>query len=422
MKSSKSRSAPRRRPWTGVVLTTVALLAGGLSLTTPAAADGAGVTVTNEFGTATADTTYSTEFTVAGSGFQSIQGAFGGIYVLFGWVSDPGGDSWKPSSGGSTGITYRYVPDSEEKDNAGFQRFVSFPGSETEYAANGGVIAADGSWSLSMVVPGPKFQAYDRDNNPVDIDCSVVTCGIITVGAHGVVNANNETFTPIEFGDVYGDAGAVESTETTPAETETTTPAESGTGTPPEAVSDPPTSASSATTAPPTGAARPTDAVETTPVEPATADVDRATAVAGRVLSFFGRGFVPGEQILATLDDGMSSVGPLVAGPGGSLAGILQLPADLAAGTHVLRIQGAQSASAVEVTFPVRVETASVPATAEQTPIPEAASVSRPSASGSAIGFVVGAGVLLLIAGFFAVRSRLTRATEPAPTDVEGPA
>ena len=36
--------------------------------------------------------TAQTELTVTGSGFQSVQGGFGGIYVMFGWV-DPAG-SW----------------------------------------------------------------------------------------------------------------------------------------------------------------------------------------------------------------------------------------------------------------------------------------------------------------------------------------
>src|SRR5690606_12663304 len=107
------------------------------------------------------------------------------------------GGSWAPSRGGVTGEDYLYVPDSESKDNQGYQRFVAFPGSETEYAANGGEVAADGSWSVSMSIPGPTFAAVDRTGATRTVDCTDVTCGILTIGAHGVTNANNESFTPV---------------------------------------------------------------------------------------------------------------------------------------------------------------------------------------------------------------------------------
>ncbi|RIJ76919.1 hypothetical protein D1871_09885 [Nakamurella silvestris] len=421
----------RIRRWGAGIGALGVLVGAGAVVGAPAAvAAGASVSIANEFGTGKADTTYSTDFTVTGSGFQSVQGAFGGIYVLFGWVSDPAGDGWKPSSGGSTGITYRYVPDSEEKDNAGFQRFVSFPGSETEYAANGGIIAADGSWSLSMTVPGPTFQAYDRDNNAVDIDCLKVTCGIITVGAHGVVNANNETFTPIEFGDIYSGA-APSDTSTAAAEPTETTPATEETGEPVDTAATAPAATTPTATAP--AAPAPSSGAPTTsgPAEPASAEVDRATAVAGRVLSFFGRGFHPGEQVLATLDDGLSSVGPLVAGTGGALAGILQLPLDLSAGTHVLRIQGAESGQVVEVAFPVMVSGAvtadTTEAVADEAVRPTAAVV-EPSRSGTAIGFVVAAGIGVLVAAGLALRTwqRNRRAGTGEPdiseSTMEGPA
>ncbi len=147
---------------------------------------------------AVADTTYLTEVNVSGSGFQSIQNGFGGIYVLFGWADS----SWRPSEGGTTGSDYRYVYD-DESNPVGYQLFVTFPGSSTAYAANGGTIAADGTWSATMKVPGPRFQAYDRSGSISEVDCLQVQCGIITIGAHGVVNANNETFTPISFQEIY---------------------------------------------------------------------------------------------------------------------------------------------------------------------------------------------------------------------------
>lgn len=167
---------------------------------------------------ATADPDYATVLTVRGSGFQSVPKGFGGIYVLFGWVAD---GAWQPSKGGASGATYRYVPDKEAKDNRGFQRFVAFPGSDTAASANGGQLAADGSWSTQLVVPGARFRATDRDGAVVDVDCLKVRCGLITVGAHGVVNATNETFTPVTF-TVPKQAAAPPSTSAAPSSSSVT--------------------------------------------------------------------------------------------------------------------------------------------------------------------------------------------------------
>ncbi|GGA75733.1 hypothetical protein GCM10011490_28160 [Pseudoclavibacter endophyticus] len=162
-------------------------------------------------GTLTADTESTIQ--VSGSGFQSVQGGFGGIYVLFGWVDDPAGGSWTPSAGGVTGEDYRYVYD-DESNPVGYQLFVTFPGSSTAYAANGGEVAADGTWSGTMRVPSAVFQTFDRDLNETTVNCLEVQCGVITIGAHGVKNANNESFTPVSFPapaagtGTAGDAGA----------------------------------------------------------------------------------------------------------------------------------------------------------------------------------------------------------------------
>jgi hypothetical protein len=173
---------------------------------TPAYA-AANVTVTVE-GDSTkvgvADPTYVTELRVTGSGFQSIKNGFGGIYVMFGWVD---GDGWQPSKGGVTGVDYRYVPD-DESAPTGYINFVTFPGSSTAYAANGGEIAADGTWSAVMTVPGATFQSLDRDGNPSEVNCLQVQCGIITIGAHGVKNPSNESFTPVRFENLYEEGAA----------------------------------------------------------------------------------------------------------------------------------------------------------------------------------------------------------------------
>jgi len=140
-----------------------------------------------------------TQLVVSGSGFQSVQNGFGGIYVLFGTTD--GTDAWAPSAGGVSGESYRYVAD--DADNpVGFQLFVPFPGSSTEAEGNGGILNPDGTWSAQMTVPGAVIEATDATGDALTLDCTTEQCGIITIGAHGVVNATNETFTPIEFVDL----------------------------------------------------------------------------------------------------------------------------------------------------------------------------------------------------------------------------
>lgn len=262
------------------------------------------------------DSTYSTELTVRGSGFQSVKGGHGGIYVWFGTVKG----TWRPSKGGTSGDNYVYVPDSETKNNAGFQRYVAFPGSSTAGSANGGTMSADGSWSVKLVVPGPTFQAVGRNGSVTRVDCRTVTCGVITVGAHGVQNGNNETFTPVRLGDLAG-TGA---TEQGGAQGDG-----QGGG---ESTSTPRSSAAGAPAATPGTAKR---------RGPAALTVDHAAAVSGRALSFTATGLASGEQFTVVLDDGLAAAGPFVAGADGRASGVVPLPASTSAGTHELRVFGA---------------------------------------------------------------------------------
>ena len=199
-----ARAAGRRRaPLAAIALAALAatLSFGGLTANpTPAFAAGS-VQVSVEGSpeqTFVADPVYQTQLRLNGSGFQSIKNGFGGIYVFFGWVD---GANWAPSAGGVTGENYMYVPD-DEVNPVGYANFVTFPGSSTAYAANGGEVSEDGSWSAIATIPGAKFTAVDRSGNPSEVNCLEVQCGIMTMGAHGVVNANNETFTPITFQDL----------------------------------------------------------------------------------------------------------------------------------------------------------------------------------------------------------------------------
>ncbi|WFR68855.1 hypothetical protein P9139_06220 [Curtobacterium flaccumfaciens] len=151
------------------------------------------------------DSTYLTTLRLNGSGFQGIKNGYGGIYVAFGTVSG----TWQPSKGGATGVNYSYVPD-DESNPTGYLDFVAFEGSSTEYAANGGTVdSATGAWSATLKVPGATFQALDRNGNATTVDCRAVQCGIITIGAHGVKNANNESFTPVSVQNLYGAGGAL---------------------------------------------------------------------------------------------------------------------------------------------------------------------------------------------------------------------
>ena len=299
------------------------------------------LTISSSEGGTRASTTGPTTFQVKGSGFQSLPNAFGGIYMMFGWVSDPSGGSWKPSNGGRTGTDLLYVPDSESKNNQGYQKFIAFPGSSTKDSANGGEIASNGTISLNLVVPGPRFTAQDREGNAKDVDCLKVQCGIITIGAHGVVNAKNESFTPISF------AGA---------STGTKTATQSGTGTDQQgAGQQSTTTTSNSSTAP-----KATASANAAAAVPATVGLSQGTIQAGRVLGFTGQGFDAGEQVVATVGAGLAGVGPLTAGRFGEVAGAITLPSDMRAGTHTVTLTAAGSGKSAEATLSVLADAASM--------------------------------------------------------------
>ncbi|MDQ1104430.1 hypothetical protein QE364_000495 [Nocardioides zeae] len=350
----------------------VVLLAGllvpvGLVATAPAAQAAARVSIANPDGDAVVDPTYATTLTVRGSGFQSIEGGHGGVYVFFGTV----GSGWQPSGGGRTGVDYFYVPDSESADNQGFQKYVAFPGSDTASSANGGLMDSDGSWSTTVTVPGAVFTAYDRSSNERTVDCREVTCGIITVGAHGVANSSNETFTPVRVADLYDEDDA---------------PAESGAGT---------ASGATPTTAAPgaTGSSGTAPAAEA-PVAagPATLEVDRAGAVAGRVLPFRATGLPAGQQLSVTFDDGAAAAGPFQVAADGTMAGVVSIPVDTSAGTHELRVFGLEEELAVR--FAVQADGSA----ADDSDATEAVAASAGAPSRYAVAFVVAAGLVVLAA------------------------
>lgn len=283
----------------------------------------ASVSITNSAGAAQIDGTYATTLTISGSGFQSIKNSHGGIYVWFGTVNG----TWQPSKGGVSGRNYLYIPDSESANNKGFQRFIAFPGSDTASSA-AATMSADGSWRTTITVPGATFKAVGRNGAVTTVDCRKQRCGVITVGAHGVKNANNETFTPVTVG----------STQESPQP-------------------DPETS-SDATEE--TSTAEPTETDDGQDGRPETKvklgkpklEVDRSSAIAGRILSFNASGLTPDEQVSVVFDDGRAAAGPFLVGENGRFAGVITLPADLPPGTYELRIFGVAEPPSVK--FAVR--------------------------------------------------------------------
>lgn len=195
-----------------------------------------------------------------------------------------------------------------------------------------------------MIVPGPTFEAQDRNGDVTEVDCLEKRCGIMTIGAHGVVNPQNETFTPVDFvvpdGQEQQAAGG-------------------------QAPDDRAGSAS-------TGDTDGKKTGKTSEAEPAAAvgqlsiGVTAQTLTAGDALSFTARGFAPGEQVVASLDGGVAAVGPLAAGASGEVAGVLSLPADLAAGTHLLTVSGAGTEGVVETEITVAANAVSGAAGFEQ--------------------------------------------------------
>ncbi|MFC6154410.1 hypothetical protein [Nocardioides yefusunii] len=341
------------RPGRRVALSgALGLAAASVVMAAPAQAAG-NVTVDADGKGAVMDSTYSTTLTVSGKGFQSLKGGHGGVYVWFGTVNG----KWKPSQGGKSGVNYVYVPDEETKDNAGFQRYVAFPGSNTAAAANGGTMDKNGNWSTKIVVPGPKFQAVGRNGSATTVDCRKVTCGVITIGAHGVKNASNETFTPVKLTDLargnepQAPAGTAQTPGTAPTAAPTTAPSVApSSGTAPETAAD-------------TGKKGKDESAPTGSVQPALT-VDHAAAVSGRAMSFTGTNLVPGEQFTVVLDDGAAAVGPFVAGADGRASGVIQIPAETAGGTHQLRLFGASADATVK--FGVQRTDAGTPAAAEE--------------------------------------------------------
>jgi hypothetical protein len=142
-------------------------------------------------------------------------------------------------------------------------------------------------------------------------------------------------------------------------------------------------------------------------------------------MSFGAQGLEPGEQVTVTLDDGLVAVGPLVAGNHGEVAGLIELPADLRTGTHVLRLTGASSGTAVETEVTVTRDPAEVTA-AEDAADAAGAQGTGADAAGTwrPEEIAVGIAALLLLVAILsslvtALRRRAERRTAATPTEPE---
>lgn len=191
MSSNIGVAASRHEGWRMIVAASIAALfaIALMWLPGPSAHAASTVTVTPE-----PSTEGETIVTVSGAGFQYVPNAPDGIYVMFGVVSEPSSNAWAPSQGGQSGVTYSYAGVPGAIALIGFEG-----GSDTE-----SFIDANGNWSTQLTIPGPSFvltAGIPTDEDPVgeQVDCLQQTCGIITIGAKGMVNANNETFTPVTF-------------------------------------------------------------------------------------------------------------------------------------------------------------------------------------------------------------------------------
>lgn len=252
---------------------------------------------------------------------------FGGVYVMFGWVAP--GTTWGPSnrngvdSNGQFGITYSYAGASRSADTrddgTGHNRFVSFTaggvsGESTDFHMTMDPAYPDnsrGNWATTITIPGSVYQWVDPATGATHtVDCTVVQCGIYTIGAHGVASATNERFVPVTF--TNGGGGPVPtappvvnpggSTGTTPpggGQPSATNPPTVGGSSTSRGTPKPTTKATTATTTPGTAAPVETVPVETTTTVPETTTsstvppdsttTTRARRVAGDTDSASGR-------------------------------------------------------------------------------------------------------------------------------------
>ena len=161
-----------RHRWSMVASSTLlvsALFAG------PAAAAGPVVTVDPAGPLASGAQT----LTVTGTGFDAVGNSGNGVYVVFGPVTAAPTYYMDPSIY-SPGLKWVH------------------PGAQSSPAE--AVMAADGSFTTTLDIQS------GFDNTAGHVDCAIVACAVITIGAHGSQDRSQDTCTSVPF--VAGDAGA----------------------------------------------------------------------------------------------------------------------------------------------------------------------------------------------------------------------
>lgn len=136
------------------------------------------------------------------------ESAFGGVYLFFGWVSDPNhfGPSLRNSDNndGTFGHTYAYPGSGGDAgtrdDGTGAIRLVSFTEGGESGAATDYHMDDQGNWATTLRIYGSTFTStVPTTGETLTFDCLQVQCGVFTIGAHGIASATNEKFFPITF-------------------------------------------------------------------------------------------------------------------------------------------------------------------------------------------------------------------------------
>ncbi len=133
----------------------------------------------------------------------------GGIYVFFGWVDAT--KKWGPSgrninnNDGNFGTTYLYPGDARRpgRQRTRARASATSPSPRRSRAAK----PPSTSWTRtatgrcrSRFPAAPSGPTLPGTTTVKTTDCTKVTCGIFTIGAHGKTSATNEKFIPLKFG------------------------------------------------------------------------------------------------------------------------------------------------------------------------------------------------------------------------------
>ena len=111
--------------------------------------------------------------------------------------SAPSATGWRPSAGGADRAATTSTSPTARPRTTRASSVRRLPRLGHRGSANGGTMSAAGSWSHHARRAGRGVPGLDRDGNVRTIDCRKVTCGVITVGAHGVTNAPTRPSRPV---------------------------------------------------------------------------------------------------------------------------------------------------------------------------------------------------------------------------------